>query len=166
MNERYAYYNWIEEAEANPEEVLSCIGDGMAQTHTQCPYLGNLSKITSPLEQKIQGIIDHGRKKFNMYRIFPFVKGNSNVSIHTFLLNLEEWRRNNDERYPRKIYWQIDGGPENANKFLLALCEYLVASTPIEEIYLSRLPVGHTHEDIDARYDFFSTTLSNILCLS
>jgi len=151
MNERYAYYARIEEAKANPEEVLSCIGDGMAQTHTQCPYLANQSKISTPLEQKIQGIIDHGREKFNMYRIFPFVKGNSNVSIHTFLLNLEEWNSWNDERYPRKIYWQIDGGPENANKYLLALCEYLVASTPIEEIYLSRLPVGHTHEDIDAR---------------
>jgi hypothetical protein len=27
-----------------------------------------------------------------------------------------------------------------------------VAETPIEEIVLSRLPVGHTHEDIDGRF--------------
>jgi len=64
---------------------------------------------------------------------------------------LEEWISANDERYPKKVYWQIDGGPENSNKYILGLCDYLVASTPIEEIVLSRLPVGHTHEDIDAR---------------
>ena len=86
-----------------------------------------------------------------MYRIFPTLPGNSNVAIHTFLLNLENWRKNNQDRYPSKIYWQIDGGPENANKYILALSEYLVSATPIEEIVLSRLPVGHTHEDIDAK---------------
>jgi len=80
-----------------------------------------------------------------MYRIFHTINGDSNANIHTFLLNLEEWKSKNDDRYPRKVYWQIDGGPENANKYILAMCEYLVASTSIEEIFLSRLPVGHTH---------------------
>jgi len=96
-----------------------------------------------------------------MYRIFHTINGDSNANIHTFLLNLEEWKSKNDDRYPRKVYWQIDGGPENANKYILALCEYLVASTSIEEIFLSRLPVGHTHEDIDARY---FKCCSHIMC--
>ena len=104
------------------------------------------------MEQKIQGVIDHGREKFTMYRTFHTVAGNSNLNIHTFLLQLEDWRESNDGRYPTKIYWQIDGGSENANKYVLAICEYLIAQTPIEEIYLTRLPVGHTHEDIDARF--------------
>lgn len=38
-------------------------------------------------------------------------------------------------------------GSENANQFLLAICELLVSmNLGIEEILLTRLPVGHTHE--------------------
>jgi len=72
--------------------------------------------------------------------------------MNTFLLQLEEWIAEKKGIYPKKVYWQVDGGPENANKYMLALCEYLVSETPIEEIFLTRLPVGHTHEDIDARF--------------
>jgi hypothetical protein len=51
--------------------------------------------------------------------------------------------------FPEKIYWQVDGGSENANKYCIAICELLVANTSIREILFTRLPVGHTHEDID-----------------
>jgi len=71
------------------------------------------------------------------------------MGIHTFLLGLEKWIEDK-KRYPRKIFWQVDGGPENCNRTVLAVCEYLVAKTDTQEIYLTRLPVGHTHEDIDA----------------
>lgn len=47
---------------------------------------------------------------------------------------------------------QIDGGPENANAAVLALCEYLVAQGMTKELRLTRLPVGHTHEDIDGKF--------------
>jgi hypothetical protein len=75
----------------------------------------------------------------------------TNLAIHTFYLNLEQWVSEKGH-YPSKIYWQVDGGPENANAFVYAFAEYLVAQTPINEIYVTRLPVGHTHEDIDARF--------------
>jgi hypothetical protein len=58
----------------------------------------------------------------------------------------------NEGRFPKQIFWQVDGGSENANKFCLMICELLIARTGIEEILLTRLPVGHTHEDIDARF--------------
>ena len=82
------------------------------------------------------------------------------MNIHTFLLELENWKEKK-KRYPRKVYWQVDGGSENSNKIVLALAEYLVAETPIEEMYVTRLPVGHTHEDIDARY-FLKTMPYNV----
>lgn len=49
------------------------------------------------------------------------------------------------------MYVQIDGGPENANKLVLAVLSFLVAKRVggIQRIVLTRLPVGHTHEDID-----------------
>ena len=88
-----------------------------------------------------------------IYRTFHNVPNNANLTIHAFLLQLERWKERKGH-YPQKIFWQIDGGSENANQFLLAICELLVAmNLGIEEILLTRLPVGHTHE---GKYSFAS----------
>ncbi len=44
----------------------------------------------------------------------------------------------------------MDGGSENTAKAALAVCELLVARRLTRRVVLSRLLVGHTHEDIDA----------------
>lgn len=44
----------------------------------------------------------------------------------------------------------MDGGSENTAKAALAICELLVARRLTRRIVLTRLLVGHTHEDIDA----------------
>ena len=60
--------------------------------------------------------------------------------------------------YPQVWYIQVDGGSENANKYVLAALEFLVLKRVVQRIILtSRLPVGHTHEDIDA---YFGTIAS------
>ena len=53
---------------------------------------------------------------------------------------------------PDTIYHQVDGGSENTAKTSLALCEFLVAKRLTRKVVLSRLPVGHTHEDIDSSF--------------
>ena len=50
------------------------------------------------------------------------------------------------------MYIQIDGGAENANSTLLGWLQLLVAKKLVPEILLTRLPVGHTHDDIDALF--------------
>ena len=74
---------------------------------------------------------------------------NANHQIHCLLLQLE--RLKVDGRLPPVLNVQIDGGPENANKLVLAVLSYLVIKRVcgLERIVLTRLPVGHTHEDID-----------------
>lgn len=47
-------------------------------------------------------------------------------------------------------FWKVDGGSENTAKAALAICELLVAKRITRCIVLTRLLVGHTHEDIDA----------------
>jgi hypothetical protein len=47
---------------------------------------------------------------------------------------------------------QVDGGAENANKTVLAYLEWLVVKRVVRKIVYSRLPTGHTHEDIDATF--------------
>jgi hypothetical protein len=45
---------------------------------------------------------------------------------------------------------KVDGGSENTAKAALAVCELLVARRLTRRVVLTRLLVGHTHEDIDA----------------
>jgi hypothetical protein len=49
---------------------------------------------------------------------------------------------------PKNLYVQVDGGPENANKMVLAVLTYLMAKRVggCQKIFVTRLPVGHTHE--------------------
>lgn len=55
---------------------------------------------------------------------------------------------------------QVDGGPENWNKLVIAAMIGLFRKYPgLEEAYLSRLGVGHTHTDIDNLYSHVNTLL-------
>ena len=55
----------------------------------------------------------------------------------------------------------MDGGSENTAKAALAICELLVARRLTRRIILSRLLVGHTHEDIDAIFAIIWQFLKN-----
>ena len=57
-----------------------------------------------------------------------------------------------DIPFPRVLFLQIDGGPENTSKVFYAMCENLVQMGVFDHIEAARLPVGHTHEDIDALF--------------
>ena len=56
---------------------------------------------------------------------------------------------------------QVDGGSENTAKAALAICELLVARRLTRRLILSRLLVGHTHEDIDAIFAIIWQFLKN-----
>ena len=55
----------------------------------------------------------------------------------------------------------MDGGSENTAKAALAICELLVARRLTRRVILSRLLVGHTHEDIDAIFAVIWQFLKN-----
>lgn len=86
------------------------------------------------------------------YRTFDNIKKGANLTIHCLLLGLEKWREKHGGKYPEELYIQIDGGSENANRWVLAMCELLVVTGCCRLVVLSRLPTGHTHEDIDATF--------------
>jgi hypothetical protein len=80
---------------------------------------------------------------------FPYF--NYRIRVYVLLDQIERYRKKFG-RFPRKLYLQIDGGPENANNTLLGWLQVLVAKHLVPEIYMTRLPTGHTHEDIDALF--------------
>jgi hypothetical protein len=55
-------------------------------------------------------------------------------------------------RFGLKNFFQVDGGSENANKTVLAMCELLTQRGICETLVLTRLPTGHTHSDIDGTF--------------
>jgi hypothetical protein len=144
----YRYYKRIAYALNNKATVMSIIIDGMDQNHCRIPYLGSQNQFGSPISQGITGIKEHGIGFF-IYRTVGNVKKSPDLSMYCILSQLECWVERN-KRFPEELLIQVDGGSENANKTLLAMLELLVTKRLVRVIQFSRLPVGHTHEDIDA----------------
>ena len=63
---------------------------------------------------------------------------------------------------PRKLYLQLDNSAkDNKNKYLMAFLSLLTVRGVFEEIQAGFLSVGHTHEDIDAYFNYLSKALKN-----
>jgi hypothetical protein len=128
---------------------MSGIIDGMDQGHCRCPYKGTQNSFSNPLKQSLTGFLEHGHG-LTIYRTIETVTKGANLTLYFILAQLEYWKNRHDGNYPDEFYLQIDGGSENANQYLLGMLELLVAKRLCRVIYVTRLPTGHTHEDIDA----------------
>ena len=139
-----------QQAQDLPALYCSMISDGMAQNHCELPWYANLKSADRKLPQHLQGVLNHGRN-FTVYRTFHNVRGGGNLAIHTLLCSLEKMLNEaaQGSSIPETLYLQIDGGSENSNKTILGLCESLVARRLVKKVVLTRLPTGHSHEDID-----------------
>ena len=157
MGERAVYYQHQKDAREFPDQYCSIIYDGMAQSHTILPWEKNLHMSSHTIDQHLQGVIQHGQWT-NIYRSFWNIGGGANLAIHVLLLDLHH-RFERDGKLPPTIYMRNDGGSENSNKTFLAICELLVATRICKTVFVTRLPVGHTHEDIDGIFSRIWTAM-------
>jgi hypothetical protein len=148
VGERRAYYDRRLEAALNPKMFLSTIADGMQQNHCFLPWFANSKMPACHVKQHLQGILMHGIN-MRVYRTYSNIGGGANLAIHTWLLSLEEYFEEHG-CLPWVLYHQIDGGSENANAEFYCIAALLVAAGLVGKVVITRLPVGHTHEDIDA----------------
>ena len=153
--QRLAYMMRRQRAQEHPELFMSVIIDGMSQDHCILPYYaGKAQSSKTVLKQKISGAKQHGFFK-TFYRTTPITDTGSNLACEVLMLEIEQrmdYCIANDLAFPKHLSIQIDGGPENTSKVFYALCEHLVRIGVFDQIEVSRLPVGHTHEDIDALF--------------
>jgi len=154
------------------ESWLCVIGDGMTQNKTNLPRVAEHAGSLKAVGTKMQGTITHGKERA-VCRVWPHIRSGANVAIHALalaidaeLLAVERNQQSGDgtRLLKRKLWVQADGGPENANSDFYAFCEWL-AKHMFEEVVVFRLPVGHTHEDIDAMFGelWNATRLSYIM---
>lgn len=151
MGEKVEYYGHRKLAIDEPSKYMCLMADGMAQNHTSLPWDKNLITCNEEIPQHLQGVINHGRR-CSIYRSFGNFKGGSNLGIHCTLLELWDMLDKATMKLIHTLFLHFDGGPENANKYVLAIAYLLVARGLCKVVYVIRLPVGHTHEDIDALF--------------
>lgn len=132
----------------NPK-VMSLIIDGMDQGKCLLPYTGSQDSFgAKAMHQHITGVKQHG-VGLTLYRTTEVVLKSANLTIFCILKQLHAFK-DTHHYFPDTLYVQVDGGAENANKYVLAMLELLVVKRVCKEVWYTRLPTGHTHEDIDA----------------
>jgi hypothetical protein len=165
MGERLSYYSRRNDAMLTPSEFMSLISDGMQQGHCLLPWQANMYQFGNHLPQHLQGVLNHGRN-IQIYRTFHNVRNNANLSIHCFLKALEAIHNNPNDRIPDVVYYQVDGGTENTATHVLAMAALVVARGLAKKVVITRLPVGHTHEDIDSKFAFIWKRVRNAFVLT
>ena len=95
--------------------VLSIIVDIMGQKHCQLPWNGTQSSFGEPLKQKIVSVKEHGCG-VHLFPAIDTVRKGTNLIIYVIDYVIEKWKERHGGVYPTKIYLQVDGVSENANK--------------------------------------------------
>ena len=123
----------------------------MSTFSTQIPILSNLNAMNTSFQTHLMGVIAHHTKETTFYVSTPNVSKGASYTIHC--IHAEIKRQIDAGRpLPQKMYLQIDGASDNTAKAVIASLEHLVVEGLCKVIEVWRLPVGHTHEDIDSRF--------------
>jgi hypothetical protein len=151
--ERQAYYNRRRMACLYKKEYFSVIIDGADQAAYSMPHFTMLDKDTSQamrIRNHLFGAIVHGRALYG-FSYLDNCKHGTNLTIEALhRVLIKEWIRGGKGRLPRVLFLQLDNcSKQNKSQYLIAYLGLLVGWDVFEEVILSFLPVGHTHEDID-----------------
>ena len=115
-------------------------------------------------DRHIQGVISHGRS-IQIYRTFHNLKNNANLAVHCLLSSLEELKLA-EGRIPDVLFYQVDGGTENTGNVVFGISELIISRGLAKRVVITRLPVGHTHEDIDSKFAVIWKRVRNCFVLS
>ncbi|XP_053405149.1 uncharacterized protein LOC128558899 [Mercenaria mercenaria] len=164
MLERKYYYRKRDASRKNPDAYMSLIVDGMDQSKTNLPHFtGRLPKNikgTDLLKTHITGVINHGHGGFHTYVDLNEYPHDPNLTINVLLKMLKRTAQQHMNQLPPVLYIQADNcGRENKNRYVMAFCELLVTERIFDEVHLSFLYVGHTHEDVDAAFSHVAERL-------
>ena len=140
--------------------------DGMDKKKCNLPsFAANGSKkqregSRGGLKQSVVGVKVHGICN-HLYICHPNTKNGagSNATIEVLRRTLV-YLDKRSPNMPPTLHLQLDNcGGENKNKYMFSFLSYLVQVGIFQEILVSFLIVGHTHEDIDQHFSVISREL-------
>ena len=95
------------------------------------------------------GLINHSLNLQQLTFFLPTISQNPNLVTSLLYHHLYESFKAGKTR-PPILYLQADNCyKKNKNKYTMGFCALLVALGWFDEVYMSFLPTGHTHEDIN-----------------
>ncbi len=124
------YYSHREKARAHPHKCMTIIIDGMDQSKTNLPRMGQIPKSFQNLQQlrtHITGALihtrcPHGKLAYCFLDMLQYPH-DSNMTIHVLLSVLKEM-----EKLPPVLNLQLDNtSRENKNRYVFGFCAHLVA---------------------------------------
>ena len=94
-----------------------------------------------------------------MYLVPDHVKQGVNITIEVLQRALRAYETSG-QQLPDTLYLQLDNTcKQNKSRFLMAYLGELIRAGVFREVYVSFLPVGHTHEDIDQMFSRFAMAI-------
>jgi len=162
--ERLEYYQNRDKARTFPDKYCSIIIDGADQSAFGLPHWPFSTKATQKghkIKVHLIGVLEH--KCVNDLALFTMTDEFSTGANH-IIEATHRWlvRRSMEGSLPSTLFVQVDNcSRENKNRFFFAYMECLVSLGVFVDVYVSFLPVGHTHEDIDQAFSCTSRRLRN-----
>jgi hypothetical protein len=153
--EKQYYYSNRRRSRLYPKKIISMIIDGADQSKHHIPHFkekSHLNDAATRLKMHLYGAIVHGHGAWAFTMPDHEHQGhNTTIQVlHEVLLDIKK----KQGFLPPVLKLQLDNTTkQNKGQFLFGYLAMLLEQGVFEEIELSFLPVGHTHEDID---QFFS----------
>jgi hypothetical protein len=137
--------------------VMHITVDGWDSVKTVVPnYVDHQPELSgmykSFLKTKLTGVLVTNWKLL-LLRTFPWVKTGANLCCTVLLHSLCLYQIQHPvEGLPSALQMLVDGGPENVNKTFIGFVAWLVTMDVVQTVDVIRLPVGHTHNGLDQRF--------------
>ena len=161
MEERRHYWIFKRSCYIHPELYMCIIVDGMDQNTTMVPRMRQTVKNIEHrfVKTHLCGALVHGIGLYCDVWFGAHHKHDSNQVVSTLLYVIGDVLRRKGFLPPTLRIQADNCTRENKNIYMFALCASLVGLGFFQEVELSFLIVGHTHEDIDQRFSCISNTL-------
>lgn len=158
---RLKYHSHRSKAKAFPHKYLSLIIDGSDNHSFEIPFPGDKRKDWGGLDRpktRSTGVLMHSDANtsasggLRLYITDERTRKGTNFNIIAILHSLLHEKDARGGTLPPYLYMQMDSAGDNKSKTMMRFCEYLVKMGVFLKVKVCMLPVGHTHEDIDAGF--------------
>ena len=145
---------------------LSIIFDAMDQTKCNCPHVQGSAKWSYQeprIQSQIGSFVVHGHGTYGVYWDEHVTGKDANFWATCLMGIIADLKATDykDQPFPEVLYLQADNAKDNKNFVITGLCEMMRDTGVFKKVKLSYLPVGHTHEDVDASFGALSKMLRN-----